>query len=110
MSDHRKWALAKTLYIHENLTAREISEKLGLNIHTVKYRIDKGSKFETPWKKIKEQSKDNALVEILEDDQVDLASIYSLGLSVVQRSLAKIELTEETLSVGGNLSEQLFWL
>ena len=101
MVEHNKKALAKTLYLQENMTIVEIAEKADMNINTLKYLIDKGSKSEPPWKSIKSQGKDNELRDILKDDKANISDIYSLGLAVVQRSLATMQLRGEELNVQG---------
>lgn len=101
MTDNRKRALAKSLYLHENMTLPEIAKQTGLNLNTLKYYVDKGSKFEKPWKEIKKAGLDNELKEILTSDQVDLSSIYNLGLGLVQRSLAQMDVSDEMLDVKG---------
>lgn len=101
MSSSHQRAVAKSLYLRENMTLAEISERSGMNINTLKYYIDKGSKSEKPWKEIKKLGMHNELAEILQDDQVDLNSIYNLGLGLVQRSLAQMEVSDTTLDVKG---------
>jgi len=101
MVDHSKKSLAKTLYLHENMTLAEIAEKTGIKLNTLKYYVDKGSKTEPAWKDAKSAGKDNELLEVLKDDKGNISDIYSLGLSVVQRSLANMELRGEELSVQG---------
>jgi len=100
MKDNKK-ALAKTLYLHENMSLVEIAKRSGINLHTLKYLVDKGSKSEAAWKNLKKLGHDNELLEVLNNDGANIADIYSLGLSVVQRSLAKMQLRDEELDVKG---------
>jgi hypothetical protein len=101
MVDHSNKALAKTLYIQEDMSLSEIAEKTNIKLNTLKYYVDKGSKGEPAWKTLKKIGKDNELLDILKDDKANISDIYSLGLAVVQRSLARMELREEELSVQG---------
>lgn len=101
MVDHSKKALAKSLYLHENMSLSEIAKKSGIKLNTLKYYVDKGSKTEPAWKEAKKGGKDNELLDILKDDKANISDIYSLGLAVVQRSLAKMELRDEELDVKG---------
>lgn len=101
MVDHDKKALARTLYLQENMTLSEISEKTGIKLNTLKYYVDKGSSTEPPWKEAKKAGLNNELLDILKGDKANISDIYSLGLAVVQRSLAKMQLREEELNVQG---------
>jgi len=103
MVAHNKKALAKSLYLDGQMTLAEISESSGINLNTLKYYVDKGSGQEMAWKNLRQVGKDNELLEILKSDSdaSSISDIYSLGLSVVQRSLAKMELSGEELNVQG---------
>ena len=101
MVEHDKKALAKTLYLQESMTLSEIAEKTGIKLNTLKYYIDKGATGETAWKHARKAGKDNELLDVLNDDKSNISDIYSLGLSVVQKSLAKMELRGEELNVQG---------
>ena len=101
MVDHSKKALARTLYLQENMTLAEISVKTGIKLNTLKYYVDKGSKADPAWKTVKAAGKDNELLDVLKGDKGNISDIYSLGLAVVQRSLANMELRGEELNVQG---------
>lgn len=98
MSEPQAKRLAKTMYL-DGKTPLEISETLGLNIHTVKHWISKGSKNELPWKSIKDSEADTRVLQILENKQASLEDIYDLGINAVRRGLAHIELNDVVLDV-----------
>ena len=109
MVDHSKKALAKTLYLEGKMTLAEISVETNIKLNTLKYYVDKpsGKKYEdgtyenAAWKDIKAGGKDNELLDVLKGDKGNISDIYSLGLAVVQRSLANMELRGEELNVQG---------
>ena len=84
---------AKRLYL-EGEKPKVIAARLDINYNTLKYWIDKGSKEDPPWKEIREAGKQDQLLNLLKDKKATLQDIYDLGLSIVQRGLAHIEIQE----------------
>ena len=103
MSRSQKKALAKSLYLQRspNLSLEEIAKEVGLNVNTLKHWVFRGSQSEVPWKKLRDTDFENKLTILLESNETDLHNIYQLGLAVVQRSLASMELEKTVLSEKG---------
>lgn len=96
-------ALAKTLYLYSNpeLTLDQVADAAGVNINTLKHWVFRGNKNEPAWRKIREAAFNEQLSELLESDSAQLNDIYNLGMVVVQKSLAAMNLENTTLSETG---------
>lgn len=103
MSAAKKKSLAKSLYLQSNptLSLEEVARQAEVNINTLKHWVFRGSNAEKPWKELRELQKEDQLSELLESQSIQLSDIYNLGLSVVQRSLASMELDKIVLTETG---------
>ena len=103
MKEGQHKSLAKSLYFQSSPTLKlgEIADKVGIKLNTLKHWVYRGSSGEMPWSNLKSLNTEDQLSEILESGSTKLSDIYNLGLAVVQRSLASMELDKVILTEQG---------
>ena len=87
---------ARALYMQGTPLA-EISEKLAINIHTLKHWADKGSASDPAWKVVKGAQTDERLLALLKTRGSSLEDAFALGMNALVRGLAHIEINNVVL-------------
>lgn len=96
MIDKETKLKARTMYL-SGQSPQDIADELQISINTVRYWVDKGSKYEAPWKEVKKEESDTELLKLLEKKTASLDDIFSLGINALRRGLAHIELNKVVL-------------